>query len=106
MIDYVLAGDQKDFPVVKDGQVVGILTQSELLDGLRKNGEETLVGSVMRKDFQTADSYDMLETAFARLQNCECHTLPILRHEQLVGLVTMDNIGEFIRIQSLLEARA
>ncbi len=106
VVDYVLAGDQKDFPVVADGQVVGILTQSALLDGLRKNGESALVGSAMSTDFQTADSHEMLESAFARLQNCECHTLPILHHDQLVGLVTMDNIGEFIRIQSMLGTKS
>jgi Zn-dependent protease/predicted transcriptional regulator len=103
VVDYVLSGDQKDFPVVADGQVVGVLSQSALLEGLRKNGEATLVGNVMRTDFQTADSFEMLDTAFARLQNCDCHTIPILHHEQLVGLLTMDNVGEFIRIQSVLE---
>ena len=103
VIDYVLSGDQKDFPVVTDGQVVGVLSQSALLEGLRRNGEATLVGNVMRTDFQTADSFEMLDTAFARLQNCDCHTIPILHQEQLVGLLTMDNVGEFIRIQSVLE---
>jgi Zn-dependent protease/predicted transcriptional regulator len=103
VVDYVLSGDQKDFPVVADEQVVGILSQSELLDGLRRNGEETLVGSVMRTDFQTADSFEMLDTAFARLQDCNCHTMPILHQSQFVGLLTMDNVGEFIRINSILE---
>ena len=106
VVDYVLAGDQKDFPVVADEQVVGILTQSTLLDGLRDTGETSLVGSIMQRDFQTANSHEMLEIAFARLRNCDCHTLPILHHDQLVGLVTMDNIGEFIRIQSTLEKRS
>ena len=105
VVDYVLAGDQKDFLVVRNDQVIGILTQSALLDGLRRNGESSLVGSAMSKDFETADSYEMLETAFARLQNCDCHTLPIMHKNQLVGMVTMDNIGEFIRIQSMLETR-
>ncbi len=105
-IDQVLAGSQKDFPVVENGRVVGILTQSDLLDGLRKYGETARVDAVMHTDFQTADSFDMLETAFARLQGCECHTLPILHQGQLIGLLTMDNIGEFIRIQSMLDMRS
>ena len=105
VIDHVLAGDQKEFPVVSDGQVVGILTQSRLLEGLRSSGAETPVSRIMEKDFKTADSLEMLETAFAQLQACSCHTLPILHRDQLVGLVTMDNIGEFIRIQSMLGNR-
>jgi len=101
-IDYVLNSDQKHFPVVEDGQVVGILSESGLLQGLRKNGEETPVADVMQKSFKTADSHEMLEIAFTRLRECTCHTMPILHHGELVGLVTMDNIGEFIRIQSVL----
>ena len=103
VIDHILAGDQKEFPVVSDGQVIGILSESGLLEGLRKNGEKTLVSSVMQTNFATADSYDMLETALARLQNCDCHTMPIFHNGQLVGLLTMDNIGEFIRIQSFVD---
>jgi hypothetical protein len=47
VIDYVLSGDQKVFPVVDDVQVVWVLPQSALLEGLRKNGEVTLVGNIM-----------------------------------------------------------
>jgi Zn-dependent protease/predicted transcriptional regulator len=102
VIDHVLNSDQKHFPVVDEGQVVGILAESGLLEGLRKNGEKTYVATVMEKSFKTADSYEMLETAFARLRECTCHTMPVLHNDELVGLVTMDNIGEFIRIQSML----
>jgi len=106
VVDLVLAGDQKEFPVVAEEQVVGILSQTQLLEGLKKNGEQALVSSVMQKSFQTADSVEMLETALARLQGCSCHTLPIMYEGKLVGLITMDNIGEFIRIQSMLGMKA
>jgi Zn-dependent protease/predicted transcriptional regulator len=102
VINLVLNSDQKHFPVLLEGEVVGILSESGLLQGLRKNGEETPVADVMERDFKTADSFEMLETAFTRLRECACHTMPILHHGEIVGLVTMDNIGEFIRIQSML----
>lgn len=104
-IDEVLAGSQKEFPVLVDDQVVGILTQTELMNGLRNLGERARVQEVMVREFQTADAYEMLDTAFTRLQTCECKTLPVLRGGLLVGLVTMDNVGEFIRIQSMLDSR-
>jgi len=101
-IDLVLTGDQKHFPVVASDQIVGILTQEGLLAGLRTMGETANVASVMHTDFETADSYEMLETAFSRLSTCDCHTLPILHQGELVGLLTMDNVGEFIRIQNTI----
>lgn len=67
--------------------------------------ERALVGDMMRREFQTADSSEMLETAFARLQTCECHTMPVMHSGQLVRLVTMDNVGEFLMIQAALHKK-
>jgi len=60
----------------------------------------------MRRDVQIADAFEMLETVAARLQECDCHTLPVVRNGQFVGLVTMENIGEFLMIQFALGHRA
>jgi hypothetical protein len=57
----------------------------------------------MRREFAVGDAGDMLDTAFARLQSCACHTLPVTSRGLLVGLLTMDNLGEFVRIQSALD---
>lgn len=99
-IRWTLAGSQQDFPVIDDGQVVGILTRHDLLVGLTRHGQDTSVGDTMQHQFETVDASEMLETAFARLQRCGCHTGPVLRHGELVGLLTMDNVGEFVAIQA------
>lgn len=101
-VELILAGSQQDFPVVKDGRVVGVLTRGDLLTALAQQRQGTLVNDVMRREFQLVDSFEMLETVFARLQACECHTLPVTHNGQLVGLVTMDNVGEFLAIQAAL----
>ena len=49
------------------------------------------------------DDAEMLEEAFAKLTDCQCHTLPVLRDGTLVGLVTMDNMGEYMRIQTAMK---
>jgi predicted transcriptional regulator len=103
-VKYILAGSQQDFPVERDGRVVGILTRSDLLQALAKEGRVLSVGDVMQRDFQVVDSSEMLETGFSRLQSCQCRTLPVTHNGRLVGLVTMDNVGEFISIQSALKA--
>jgi predicted transcriptional regulator len=50
------------------------------------------------------ESLEMLETAFARLKDCNCHTLPVTLNGKLVGLITMDNLGEYMRIQAALKS--
>ena len=96
----ILEGSQQDFPVVDDGQVVGILTRNDLLVGLTQHGQDRLVGDTMQREFESVDASEMLEVAFRRLQNCQCRTAPVLRRGELVGLVTMDNVGEFVAIQA------
>jgi hypothetical protein len=36
----------------------------------------------------------------ARVQGRDCHTVPVLDNGVLVGLVTMDNVGEFLMIHA------
>ncbi len=100
--DLILSGWQHDFPVIEDSRVVGVLTRDQLMKALSQQGPDASVGQVMWREFQEVDSADMLETAFARAQSCGCHTLPVTHNGQLVGLLTMDNVGEFLMIQSAL----
>ena len=101
-IDLTLTGAQKDFPVVEGDRVVGVLTQTDLLGALAKSGPGVEVADVMQRDFAMADASEMLETAFQRLGACACRTAPVSSQGRLVGLVTMDNIGEFLAIQGAL----
>ncbi len=105
-VEHVLAGFQQDFPVVEAGQVVGVLTQGRLLAALAQRGEGTRVREVMQQQFETAEPAEMLEQALARLHRHDCHTLPVAQHGRLVGMVTMENVGELLMIQAALRKRA
>ncbi|MEW6566867.1 MAG: site-2 protease family protein [Chloroflexota bacterium] len=102
-VQLILAGSQHDFPVVEDGRVVGVLTRSDLLTALAHGKQAAPVAEVMRRDFETIEASAMLERASVQLQNCECHTLPVTRGGELIGLLTMENVGEFLMIQSALD---
>jgi Zn-dependent protease len=99
-VQLILAGSQQDFPVVSGGQVLGILTRADLLAGLTQRGPETPVAEVMKREFEVFDSHDMLESAFARLQACQCQSAPVTHEGRLVGMLTLDNVGEFLMIQA------
>jgi Zn-dependent protease len=101
-IEATLAGSQKDFPVVENGRISGILTQDVLFKALAERGKDAPVSEVMDRSFQTAHPSDLMQSVFLRLQECRCHSLPIVQGETLVGLLTMENVGEFLRIQTAL----
>jgi Zn-dependent protease len=103
--ELILNGSQHDFPVVDDGRVAGVLTRGDVLTALAQRGVTARVGEVMQRDILTADPAEMLEPLFIRMQSGPQRTVPVVQNGQLVGLVTMENIGEFLMIQASLQAR-
>ena len=103
-VELTLSSSQKDFPVVDSGRLVGILTQSDLLKALAEREKHATVATVIQTDFTEVDRGDMLESAFAKLSDCNCHTLPVMQADRIVGLVTMDNLGEYMRIQAAMKS--
>jgi Zn-dependent protease len=101
---HIIAGFQHDFPVEEAGRVIGVLTKTDLLKHMAEMGPSALVGTVMRRDFEQADPADMLDTVFSRLEGCNCHAIPVVRQGNLVGMLTMENVGEFLAIRSALSA--
>ena len=99
-VDFLLTGSQQDFPVVANGRVEGMLTRSDLVKALTRSGRTALVADNMTASVPTADASEMLEAVLGRLQGRDCHTIPVLEHGALIGLVTMDNVGEFLMIQA------
>jgi Zn-dependent protease len=99
---HVIAGFQHDFPVLEGGRLAGVLTKTDLLKALAERGGNEPVGNVMQRDFERADPSEMLEGVFARLQTCQCHAIPVVRGDDLVGIVTMENVGEFLAIRAAL----
>ncbi len=101
-VEHVLAGCQQDFPVVENGRVVGVLTRADLLKGLGKHGQSALVGDVMQRNICTAEPMEMVETVWGRLQEGDCRTMPVTRDGELVGILTSENLGEYLMIQAAL----
>lgn len=97
--DLTLAGTQKDFPVVSDGILEGVLRQTDLFKALSKQDAQATVASVVRKDVSTVESTEMLDTVVTKLSECQCDLLPVIRKGELVGVVTTDNLGAFMRIR-------
>ena len=105
-VDFLLTGSQQDFPVVANGRIEGMLTRSDLVKALAHRGRTAFVADNLKQDCPTAEPSEMLETVLGRVPGRDCHTIPVLEHGALVGLVTMDNVGEFLMIQAAERGRS
>ncbi len=101
-VEHILAGWQQDFPVVFGDHVLGVLTRDDLIRTLAQRGPGVHVRDAMRRECQKADSHDMLEHALSLFHEGNCRSLPVEHGGRLVGMLTMDNVGEFLMIQSAL----
>ena len=102
-VELILSGAQQDFPVTDNGRVMGILDRDRLISALSQSGQNSFVGAAMRQDVPEVDSHDMVETALMRVQESGAKTLPVTHNGQLVGLITAENITEFLMIRSALK---
>jgi CBS-domain-containing membrane protein len=85
---------------------VGIRTSDLLTSALAQSGPGATVADVMDRTFQVADAAEMLEPAYQRLQGCRCRVLPVLKGDRVVGLLTPDNVTEFVMLRGALRRLA
>ena len=93
---------QKEFPVMEDGVIVGVLTQEDLLRGLKEEGAQAPVSRYMQTDVETAEIDEPLDQVLERLQHCGCRLLAVIENGRLAGIVNLDNLMELIRIETAL----
>lgn len=104
-VDLTLNGSQKDFPVLDHhGEVIGVLTQSGMLKALTSTGPDTLVVEAMQNDVKTVSTDEQLESLLSHFEEGGCQTVIVIDRDQIVGIVTLDNLSEFLRIQQAINS--
>ena len=100
--------DMHHIPVVDNEQVIGIISQTDLLkcyDQLLKSGESVNAGNMSSKfrveEIMTAKPLSIapvtsLETASDIMVKHHCHALPVVEHGKIVGILTPLDIVNFV----------
>lgn len=102
-VDELLAGSEQDFPVVDDGTIVGVLTRKRLMKAIAEEDRQRLVGDVLEEECFTVEDAVMLDEAFGRMRSAGCTATPVVRRGELVGMLTLENVGELMMISSALK---
>lgn len=96
----LLATTQQDFPVVHGERVIGLLDRQSFLRGMAIEGAETYVSQVMDRDFLSLDPLMNLAEALPLLTgNVSCAL--VMENDRLLGLLTRENISEFLLLRKL-----
>jgi Zn-dependent protease/predicted transcriptional regulator len=101
-VKLMLDGSQQDFPVVEQGHVKGMLVRGDVLASLAKGEVFANVRNVMREHFSIAAPDEALQSLFMRLYETEATTLPVVEGDRLVGLITRENMAEYMMVRTAL----
>jgi len=82
---------QDDFPVVRGTDMVGVISKQRIVEALRRSGNG-YVQSAMVRVFEIAQRNDSLAMGFRKLGGHGLSMIPVVDHERLVGIVTMQNL--------------
>ncbi len=102
-VDELIAGSDQDFPVVRDGEIVGVLTRRNLMKAIAEHGRDEPVSRFVDSNCFSVEDTAMLQEAFARMSQTKCTTVPVVRRGRLVGVLTLENVGELMMISSALK---
>ncbi|MBC8101260.1 MAG: site-2 protease family protein [Cytophagales bacterium] len=104
--EVLLATSQQDFPVVLSEEVVGVLSRNQLLRGLAQEGDTAYVAGTMSRDIVFAGPNDDLEPVMMNPNGVQ--KAPVLvrgADGHLIGMVTMENLMEFMTLRQIARAR-
>lgn len=95
---------QHEFPVMSfGGEFMGLLTRPQMMKALKTNGGDRLVVHEMAADLPRVHENMSFDRAFQMMQECESSALPVFDSTgNLVGLLTMENVGEMMMVNSVL----
>lgn len=105
-VELLLASSQQDFPVLEGGQFLGMLSRDDIVKGLREEGGESPVGRLVRLDCDPLESTMPLDAALQRMRAARQSALPVVARGRLVGLLTLENIGELMLVQEARQRHA
>jgi Zn-dependent protease len=100
--DKLLSGSDQDLIVVDNGQAVGIMTRSLIINSLRENRASEAVTEIMERNFDTVAINDRLTEVYANAQRKKNAFFPVVEGNRLIGVIDMNNIQEFVMIRSAL----
>lgn len=102
----LLESHQHDFPVLDGwGRLAGLVTRPQLLEAVARQGGDVSVLDVMLRDPPTVGSDAGLDTVLALLQQSPSLPLLVVDDGRLVGMITVENLGELIELSRRSAAR-
>jgi CBS domain-containing protein len=96
VLDSVIHGYQEDFPVLDEsGKLVGMITREEIMTAAHSPEKYSSVRELMKTNVPTiSPEADLFEGALPILQQSGLRALPVTEKGELVGMLTIEDVGQ------------
>jgi Zn-dependent protease len=99
-VDALLSSAQKEFPVLDEGRIVGLLDRDQMIIGLRDQGAASAIGNAMRPSEPLFADQPLVE-AFSRMRSTGAKAAVVLGADgQVAGVLTQENIAEMMMVEN------
>src|ERR671933_171877 len=107
VLDSVIHGYQEDFPVVDEsGKLVGMITRDEIMTAAHSTERYSSVRDLMKTDIPTISPHaDLFKDGLRVLQESGLRAMPVVKDGNLVGMLTIDDIGQAALLRDLRKLR-
>jgi Zn-dependent protease/CBS domain-containing protein len=103
--DLLLSTSQQDFPVMHGDEVIGLLSRSALMRAMLREGPESYVAAAMDRNFLRVPPDTDLAVVLPQLLSAG-HAALVMDGERLLGLLTAENLYEFMLLRQVSLAQA
>jgi Zn-dependent protease len=104
-VDELLAGSQQDFPVLEDANFRGMLRRKDLIEALRGGDGEQTVADAQIEIEEIVREDDRLHDVLELMRRLDFQSLPVFRGTELVGMVSLENVGELVMVRGADDRR-
>jgi len=102
----LLSTSQHDFPVMHGETVVGLLTRAALVRAMLTEGPEGYVAGAMNRDFVRFTPDQALHEVLPSVSTPGACALVMDTDDKLLGLLTSENVSEFLLLRQVSMAQA
>ncbi len=106
-LDYVgkvlISGTERQFVVLQsESEIAGLLFKENIAKAFQSAHSGLTVSDILDKDFHVVQAEEDLSEIYRIAQVHRHHFFPVMENRKLVGVIDMENINEFIMLQSRL----
>ncbi|MEE2737336.1 MAG: site-2 protease family protein [Planctomycetota bacterium] len=89
-------GEQQDFPVIDQGAIRGLLCRRDILLRVPDLGSDISIKNIMRVDYPVIKREDSMQRVLEKLDQSPGVSVPVLEGDRMLGLVTADQVLEYL----------